>query len=419
MAVTAVIPVRAQTAIPAEQGKPETLRSTEKAFRDANRRAARLAREAQLSEKEIAALRQDLIAVASRARVRASKIENIESSLRDLTASESIKRSALDSRRKQLASLIAALQRFALNAPTALIAMPTPAAETIRSALLLQSTVPAVSERARELSEDLKSYSDVRSSLIRTRSQLDEERAAIDRERTVLAKLIAQKAQALRGARDEQKQAAAQADRLGREARNLRDLMARIEARRRNDLSRKPALPPAASTNFREDYRETAPPEAVAPASGSDQRKVAALPTARNGRERIILPRAGNLPVPGRIIGRFRSEKDGLQSDGITIRTIPGATVTASRGGRVVFSGPFKGLGKLLIIEHRGAYHLLLAGLERIDAVVGDTVLAGEPVGVMPATRAEAPTLYLELRRRGQPVNPTPWLASRRNRKNG
>ncbi len=79
----------------------------------------------------------------------------------------------------------------------------------------------------------------------------------------------------------------------------------------------------------------------------------------------------------------------------------------------MVFSGPFKGLGKLLIIEHRGAYHLLLAGLERIDAVVGDTVLAGEPVGVMPATREEAPTLYLELRRRGQPVNPTPWLASR------
>jgi septal ring factor EnvC (AmiA/AmiB activator) len=60
-----------------------------------------------------------------------------------------------------------------------------------------------------------------------------------------------------------------------------------------------------------------------------------------------------------------------------------------------------------------------LAGLARIDAAVGENVLAGEPVGVMSATGPAAPTLYLELRRKGQPVNPTPWLASRQNRKNG
>jgi septal ring factor EnvC (AmiA/AmiB activator) len=65
-----------------------------------------------------------------------------------------------------------------------------------------------------------------------------------------------------------------------------------------------------------------------------------------------------------------------------------------------------------LIIEHGGRYHTLLAGLERIDAIAGQWVLAGEPIGLMGRAEEDDPLLYLELRRTGQPINPLPWFAT-------
>ena len=73
----------------------------------------------------------------------------------------------------------------------------------------------------------------------------------------------------------------------------------------------------------------------------------------------------------------------------------------------------------LLIIEYGRQYHLLLGRLARIDVLVGEKVLAGEPVGIIPSTELTGTTLYLELRRNGQPINPLPWLAARRDRKRG
>jgi septal ring factor EnvC (AmiA/AmiB activator) len=85
----------------------------------------------------------------------------------------------------------------------------------------------------------------------------------------------------------------------------------------------------------------------------------------------------------------------------------------------VVFAGPFRAYGLLLIIEHSGGYHTLLAGLSRIDATVGQRLLSGEPVGIMDPAADASPSLYVELRRNGQPINPLPWLAARKGKANG
>jgi septal ring factor EnvC (AmiA/AmiB activator) len=84
----------------------------------------------------------------------------------------------------------------------------------------------------------------------------------------------------------------------------------------------------------------------------------------------------------------------------------------------VAYAGKFRGYGLLLIIEHSEGYHSLLAGMSRIDVEQGQQVIAGEPVGVIDEGNGE-PVLYLELRRNGQPINPVPWLAARKNEVNG
>ena len=93
--------------------------------------------------------------------------------------------------------------------------------------------------------------------------------------------------------------------------------------------------------------------------------------------------------------------------------------MVAPYDGQVVYAGPFRGYGQILIIEHGESYHTLLAGIERIDAVEGQWVLAGEPVGTMERQGTELPKLYLELRHAGQPINPLPWLANFDNKVQG
>ena len=120
------------------------------------------------------------------------------------------------------------------------------------------------------------------------------------------------------------------------------------------------------------------------------------------------------LPARGRFVSSYGEKVSGEPSaaKGLTIETRAASQVVAPYDGRVAYAGPFRGYGEILIIEHGGRYHTLLAGLDRIDAVVGQWVLAGEPVGVMSAVPESRPRLYLELRRTGQPINPLPWLAA-------
>jgi septal ring factor EnvC (AmiA/AmiB activator) len=85
----------------------------------------------------------------------------------------------------------------------------------------------------------------------------------------------------------------------------------------------------------------------------------------------------------------------------------------------VVYSGPFRSYGQLLIINAGGGYHVLLAGMGRIDVSLGQFVLTGEPVAVMGASLPAGqghndnsrPVLYVEFRKDGRPIDPGPWWA--------
>jgi septal ring factor EnvC (AmiA/AmiB activator) len=118
-------------------------------------------------------------------------------------------------------------------------------------------------------------------------------------------------------------------------------------------------------------------------------------------------------PVSGRLIARFgQTNASGLAAKGIVIETGNAAQIVAPFDGRVVFAGPFQGYGQLLIIAHGEGYHSLLSGLGLIETRLGQTVLAGDSVGVMASTSGDRPRLYVELRRKGLPINPLPWLSA-------
>lgn len=126
----------------------------------------------------------------------------------------------------------------------------------------------------------------------------------------------------------------------------------------------------------------------------------------------IITPPTTLLPpAPGPVIHSFGQPlTGGGHANGLTIRTASKAKVEAPQAGLVQYVGPVKGWGVILILRLAGGYHLVLAGLDHADVGVGQSVAAGAPVGWMPDGRQTPAELYLEVRERGEPVNPGRWL---------
>jgi septal ring factor EnvC (AmiA/AmiB activator) len=100
----------------------------------------------------------------------------------------------------------------------------------------------------------------------------------------------------------------------------------------------------------------------------------------------------------------------GGRSDGVFLRTAARAPVVAPANASVVFAGPVKGWGLVLILRVNGAYHLVLAGLEQVSASPGQSVAAGTTVGNMPDGGKSALDLYIEVRQNGVPVDPARWM---------
>lgn len=106
-----------------------------------------------------------------------------------------------------------------------------------------------------------------------------------------------------------------------------------------------------------------------------------------------------------------RSSMSYVRHSGLTWEVSAGSEVRAAAEGLVAHAAPFKGYGKLVIIDHGGDYHTLYAHLSKLDVEVGQRVEKGDLVGSSGETGSfEGPKLYFELRHKGEPVDPSPWF---------
>lgn len=97
--------------------------------------------------------------------------------------------------------------------------------------------------------------------------------------------------------------------------------------------------------------------------------------------------------------------------NGVDIRVHEGAEVHAVGVGKVVFAGWFKGYGNLVIVDHGDNWHTLYAHLAATAKGVGETVQAGDLVGLVGDTGSiKGAYLYFEIRGAGKPTDPMPWF---------
>ncbi len=378
------------------------LKGVEQALEAEQAREEALVREAANLRQEIDNLRVDLIGAAAAAQARERAVAEFEDRLILLRVDEQTKVAALKARKDELVRTLAALQALGRRPVEALIALPVSLTETMRTNLVLGAVVPALENDARQIQDELSALAGLRAEIERESAALAAEAVALATEHESLAALLSRKDSLYARTEEERLSAAEHAETLAVEAQDLRDLLREIEAQK------------LASTQAVLEHARAEPERADA-ASSAVEGRVAAIEITRPEAMSSISAARGGLvfPVMGQLVMRYnQTSSAGVASRGITIESRAGALVTAPFDGVVVFAGPFRGYGQLLIIEHSEGYHSLLAGLGRIDGALGQWVLAGEPVGVMGSDLRGAYRLYVELRRDGQPVDPLPWLAA-------
>lgn len=407
-----------------ESMEPGDLDTLQREIDTTRERQLELEAQAAAARAEAEELRRKLIGTAARVQSFEADVSDSEARLQGLTGAEAVLTAQLERRRGEMADLLAALSRLDRHPPPALAVRPDDALASLRSALLLGSIVPELQADAQELRDRLEQLAALRQGILDERVTLEATQSSLDAERLELQSLldrqVALQEKLTREARSEQ----ARAEALSRQATDLSDLIARLEAgaasrlptARPDPASRpapEPASPaPAAQEQAPRDYAMLRPP-AAAPAAPSSR-----LFSDAKG---LIRP-----PATGTIVKTYGSEAPGGgKTQGITISTRPDAQIVAPFDGRISYAGPFRQYGQLLIISVGEGYHILLAGMNRIDCVVGQTVLAGEPIGMMGAAPAgrdmtsernsgeqtgAGPALYIEFRKEGNPVDPRPWL---------
>ena len=334
-----------------------------------------------------------------------------------------------------------------LNPPPAILVTPDDALASVRSAILLGAVVPEMRAQTERLTADLTELARLTESIGEERARLEQARAAQAEEQARLTVLVEEKRALERRTAEalavQQQRTADLADR----ARDLQALImsleediqsaraaaerARLEAEQAERRARQARI--EAERQAREN-QERAARERLEAARQAERLARERLEASRRRAEELaerqtrLAPStpfaelAGQLerPVAGRTITAF-GDDDGLGSRarGDTLQTTANAIVTAPADGWVLYAGPFRAYGNLVILDAGDGYHMVLAGMDRIEVSQGQFVAAGEPVGIMGSIRLagvtaaaaenDSPTLYVEFRKNGNPVDPAPW----------
>lgn len=389
-------------------------------------------------------IRQAMIDAAAAQKTISLGIATAERRLGTLTDEEATVKTSLRARRGLLAEVLGALERMGRKPPPALLVKPEDALGSVRSAILLGAVVPSIRKETDALVADLQRLASIRKAASDEKARYVAGLTRQKEEETRLAKLFDEKQKLEATSRDRREAERQRAAELASRATSLNDLIASLEtelqsakaaedaarrqaaedARKRQDAEAAAAKPIPPADSPATSAPGSAAPDPAAPSANAPSYDIASL---RRDMQRLAPAAAfstlkGRLsqPVAGdQLIGFGETDSLGSPASGVTFAARGGDVVTAPADASVLYSGPFRSYGQLLILNAGDGYHIVLAGMDRIDVDVGQFVLAGEPVAVMGVRRLASasgsdfapsvPSLYVEFRKDGKPVDPAPW----------
>jgi septal ring factor EnvC (AmiA/AmiB activator) len=402
----------------------QKLDRTEQSLQSNRAKEKGLAQELATLAEERARFNKELIAAGERVQAEEAKLSETEGKLAELTEQVNVIQGSITERKEAIVKMLSAMQRIGRTPPPALVTRRDDALAVVRSAMLLAEVFPELKYQADNLSRELEGLVGLESGI---REQRDAEKRETDRlgaDRAALDRLLEERrratAQGEAELADIRRVAADQAQTVT----DLNELIVRLDAEiAKVEIAQYDAeLAAERALRTREQQQALATPdnESVVEIKPQSARVAFASP----GRLKPALPFEAakgslRLPAQGRKMTRFGdTDGGGATLKGISLQTRDEARITAPADGWVVYAGAFRSYGQLLIINAGGGYHILLAGMSRIDVGLGQFVLAGEPIAEMGnmagssrGNTGSRPVLYVEFRKDGAPIDPDPWWA--------
>lgn len=355
----------------------QQLRNVQSQLTEAQQRTLDLDSQAAELDRDLKGLRQKLVKAAADTEKTAVAVEKLEARVAELNTRMDERAAELAARRQSLSETLAMVQRFARTPPGVVLMKSDDPHAIAMAQQQLSAVVPELNGRLANLATTVSELRALRATLEEERKDLAERQRDLAKQQKELKKLVAQRQERLKDTLQKSAEEARAARALSAQASDLSELVGRLEGK-------------TARHNFNRDKAPPAPQPSV-------------LPTGAYK----------HLPATGLALVQFgQRDRTGLPSNGITLKTRPDALVTAVAAGRAVFAGPFRGYGKVLILEHPGQWHTVMAGLTSVTVDVGQTAAAGEPVGTMGDTE-RARELYFEVRQDGKPTDPLGPVAAR------
>ncbi|MBB4191094.1 septal ring factor EnvC (AmiA/AmiB activator) [Rhizobium aethiopicum] len=369
-------------------------------------------------EKSTQSIRQALIDSAARRKGLEKQILESEKKLADLGVKQDGIRRSLHERRGLLAEVLAALQRMGRNPPPALLVTPDDALASVRSAILLGAVVPGIRKETDKLAADLASLAALQTASAAEKTQLTATMTDSIEEERRMDLLLAENDKLSRSNAAELEAERKRSQELAGKATSLEGLVASMESEIASVREAAAAARQAEESRKLLTDEQRAQAKALAESGVPDKNRIApAYPFAE-------LTAKLELPVAGDILRQFGdADGTGHEAMGMTVATNPETVVTAPADGLVVFAGAFRSYGQMIILDAGDGYHLVLSGMDAINTRQGKFVFSGEPLAVMGAKRVasatalaletDRPTLYIEFRKDGKPVDSRPWWTAK------
>ena len=441
----------------------QSLEAKQNELRQTESEARTLKQDLELIRQQRQRLNRQLIDTGALISKSEAQLTEIESRVGELEAQKKILKGSLAQRHASISKLLSALQRMGRNPPPVMITERKDALRMVRSAMMIAAVFPEMRGQALDLAKRLKELVRVMTDIKKEGARLKTESDHLSTMRVRLSGLLVEKKQKITDRQKELLSVRKAAQEISQSVSDLNELIAKLDktVERNTAMARYEAklgqqTNPSTNTPLSAQPRgTTAPtlPNSSGSAAGQKETEIAGLrpsirptappiaelaPTGRSlssGRADRIEPvipfkdARGKLPMPAhgkRILSYGEKTQYGGRSKGMVLETRAFGQIISPADGWVVYADKFRSYGKLLIINAGGGYHILLAGLSRIDVEPGQFVLAAEPVGAMRGTpkrgpgsaqtiaQSNAPVLYVEFRKAGKPINPDPWWAKSR-----
>ncbi len=328
------------------------------------------------TEREMDGIRERSAGIAERLQISERRVTSQEAALAAVNEQVAQKRAEFEARKSDYSKTVLSLLRLHTLPPTSMFATGNDSEQLLETASILEKTNQAVAQKAAQLRADIAQLHTLQNDAKARDAATQAEKATLKSEQENLAKELAQRQKLQARLNADHRQAEAKVVELSHQSQSLQELIGKLAENEKAEAKVAAAKPMPRLRNF-------------------DGKKGSA-----------------RAPVAGEVIHRFGDKQNANASyHGMVFKARPGATVVAPYDGEIVFTGPFRDYGNMVLIKHKNGYISLIAGLGKVDTALNQAAIRGEPIGTMPDSGPEE--AYVELRDAdAKPIDPANWFAN-------